>query len=372
MSRGMKISLGLIAVFIGLSLIGVIFGRGVTNPLPQTEDREFSIPNNMVFVAPTEHVRQVYDEENKKTRVVAPHGFKIMRQAPAEYGPRAESDPCRPAPEQTPRLVLRDVRQESRQAAVVAGQVEVSERDGNTYVRVPNGGMLIEQVFSFRGVLVWFAAFLTLAIFSFMYDDNPIYKFSEHLFVGVSAAYWMVIGFWTVMVPNLMGKLWPTLVARINPGVGEVERSWLYLIPLVFGLILLMRLSRRHGWISRWSLAFIVGTTAGLNFVGYLASDFVGQIEGAMGPLVITGPHGIDAGATFSAVVLFIGVLSSLVYFFFSSEHKGVMGLAGRLGVWFLMITFGASFGYTVMGRVALLVGRMEFIFADWLNVIIK
>jgi hypothetical protein len=182
----------------------------------------------------------------------------------------------------------------------------------------------------------------------------------------------MVIGFWTVMVPNLMGKLWPSLVARINPGVGEVERSWLYLIPLVFGLILLMRLSRRYGWLSRWALAFIVGTTAGLNFVGYLASDFVGQIEGAMGPLVVTGAHGVSVGGTFSAIVMFIGVLACLVYFFFSSEHKGLMGMAGRVGVWILMITFGASFGYTVMGRIALLVGRMEYIFGDWLNIILK
>ena len=31
------------------------------------------------------------------------------------------------------------------------------------------------------------------------------------------------------------------------------------------------------------------------------------------------------------------------------------------------MITFGAAFGYTVMGRIALLAGRFEFLFDDWL-----
>ena len=34
---------------------------------------------------------------------------------------------------------------------------------------------------------VWVAAVLTLCIFSFLYKDNPFYKFAEHLFVGVSA-----------------------------------------------------------------------------------------------------------------------------------------------------------------------------------------
>ena len=36
---------------------------------------------------------------------------------------------------------------------------------------------------------VWCAALLTLFIFSFLYKDNPFYKFAEHLFVGVSAGY---------------------------------------------------------------------------------------------------------------------------------------------------------------------------------------
>ena len=40
-----------------------------------------------------------------------------------------------------------------------------------------------------EGFLVTFAAFLTLSIMSFLYKDNPFYKFAEHLFVGVSAAF---------------------------------------------------------------------------------------------------------------------------------------------------------------------------------------
>ena len=31
------------------------------------------------------------------------------------------------------------------------------------------------------------------------------------------------------------------------------------------------------------------------------------------------------------------------------------------------MITFGAGFGYTVMGRIALLAERLQFLFDDWL-----
>jgi hypothetical protein len=34
------------------------------------------------------------------------------------------------------------------------------------------------------------------------------------------------------------------------------------------------------------------------------------------------------------------------------------------------MITFGAGFGYTVMARISLLVGRFRFILGDWLGLL--
>lgn len=230
---------------------------------------------------------------------------------------------------------------------------------------------------SFKGFWTWFAAFLTLCILSFLYDDNPFYKFSEHLFVGVSAAYWMVLGFWTTLVPNLFGKLVPNFIAHIGliEGLEGGHTEWLYLIPLALGIILLMRLSERAGWISRWSLAFIVGTTAGLNFVQYLSSDFMMQIYQSFKPVfVITSIDPVISTSrlvcTFSNILVFLGVFCGLIYFFFSVEHKGFFGVASRIGVWILMVSFGASFGFTVMGRVALLVGRMEFIFGDWLGML--
>jgi len=59
-----------------------------------------------------------------------------------------------------------------------------------------------------------------------------------------------------------------------------------------------------------------------------------------------------------------------LIYFFFSAEHKGALGGTAKLGIWFLMVAFGASFGYTVMARISLLIGRMQFLLGDWLRLI--
>ena len=71
-------------------------------------------------------------------------------------------------------------------------------------------------------------------------------------------------------------------------------------------------------------------------------------------------------------VVIFLGVFCGIIYFFFSKEHKGAFGVASRFGIWILMITFGASFGYTVMGRISLLVGRLTFLLDDWLGLFFR
>ncbi|MCP4703630.1 MAG: hypothetical protein GY865_03390, partial [candidate division Zixibacteria bacterium] len=135
--------------------------------------------------------------------------------------------------------------------------------------------------------LVTFAAFLTLAIFSFLYKDNPYYKFAEHLFVGISAAYWMCVGFWSTFVGNFIPKVSGITglseFFEVPPKDFEIH----YFVPLILGMMLLMRLSPKGGWLSRWSLAFIVGTTAGLNLIRYLRTDFITQISNTFIPLLV-------------------------------------------------------------------------------------
>ena len=220
-------------------------------------------------------------------------------------------------------------------------------------------------------VAVWIGALLTLMIFSFLYKDNPFYKFAEHLFVGVSAAYWMVVGFHTTIMPNLVAKLWPSLASRVVPAAAGARPELHFLIPLIFGILLLTRLLKKIHFLSRWSMGLVIGYAAGTNLIRYLQSDFMSQISSTMVPLVVTSPAGgLSVGATFSHLVIFFGVFCGLVYFFFSKEHKGIFLPASRFGIWILMITFGASFGYTVMARISLLTGRIQFLLRDWLHLI--
>jgi hypothetical protein len=228
---------------------------------------------------------------------------------------------------------------------------------------------------------IWFAALLTLGILSFLVRDNPFYKVAESILIGVSAAYWMLVAYWSTLVPDLFAKLAPDMVrATMLPSLQVSEhptKDFLFaLLPLSLALMLLWRLAPRGGWIGVWPLAVVIGTFAGMRLTAAIEADFMAQIAATMQPVVVlksdvvggNASASFDLGGTLLAIFGVVGVVTVLVYFFFSLEHKGVIGKTARVGVWYLMITFGAAFGLTVMGRITLLAERFSFLFYDWLG----
>jgi len=195
---------------------------------------------------------------------------------------------------------------------------------------------------------VWCIVLLTLSIFSYLYGDNPFYKAAEHIFVGVSAGYIFTITLWDTIWPNLFGRLFPDYV-----GAG-FKFDATYIFPFILGIFMLFRLSKKYDWLSRISIAYIVGMMAGLKFYVFLNSNLLTQIKSST--VNLSGTY----YSIINEVIILIGVISGLVYFFFSKEHTGIIGKVSRIGVYFLMIKFGASFGFAVMGRISLLIGRFE------------
>lgn len=192
--------------------------------------------------------------------------------------------------------------------------------------------------------LAWqgLAAIITLAIFSFLFGDNPFYKLAERLWVGVVTGYWTMLLYHTSFHDKVQVPLF-------------VERDWIYLIPTALGILMWFRLSPSLSWLSRLSLAFYIGISTGLFIPLALKTGVFLQMEGATRPITP------DLGGV-NAVIALVGLVCSLMYFFFSKSHTGAFGVASRIGIYTLMIGFGAGFGLTVMGRVALLVNRVTFL----------
>jgi|TARA_B110000495_G_C23019577_1_gene604616 hypothetical protein len=202
--------------------------------------------------------------------------------------------------------------------------------------------------YNFDIIGVWSLVIMTLSILSYLYGDNPFYKAAEHIFVGVSAGYIFAITWWDQVWPNLFGRLFPDYVKA------GFEFDGLYIIPLILGLFMLFRLIPSLSWLARISIGYIVGMAAGLKIYVFVNSNILMQIKNSS--INFDG----SIWSILNQFLVLIGVISGLVYFFFSKEHKGTIGKISKIGIYFLMIKFGASFGFAVMGRISLLIGRFE------------
>jgi hypothetical protein len=260
-------------------------------------------------------------------------------------------------------------------AVYVAPKVITDVESGNsitTWSQVPDVDRDKPGVeFSLARTLgIWLSAIFTLAIFSFLFGDNVVYKIAESIFVGASAAYAMVVGFWAAFMGIFVAQLAPQFSqSTFIPGDDRTEPEWMMLIPLAMGIMFLWRLMPVGGWISRWPLAFFIAVFAGLRLVSHFEADFVVQIKSTILPLIVFAEDGsFDLKTSLWNSIMVLGTLSCLTYFFFSVEHTGVVGKISRVGIYLLMITFGVGFALTVMSRYSLLIGRMNFLLKDWLN----
>ncbi|MCE9582207.1 MAG: hypothetical protein K8T20_06920 [Planctomycetes bacterium] len=211
---------------------------------------------------------------------------------------------------------------------------------------------------------LWLAVGFTLAIYTFLYKDNPIFKFAEHVFVGASNGYLLWQAWHQTVKPNLVMPLWHALRAAVHHPAGPPqpnETLWL-IVPAVLCLFLFLRFIPKAAWLSRWSFAFYVGASAGnmipLQVVAYIFKPMDFHLRYG---IVAHDADGHFAWlGSFNLLATLVGVIAVLIYFVFSIEHKGPVKAVARTGVIFLMIGFGASFGYTVMARQSLLIGKVQ------------
>lgn len=197
---------------------------------------------------------------------------------------------------------------------------------------------------------IWIIAFFTLSLFSFLYKDNPFYKLSEHIFAGLSAGYYVGL-IWNSVVLQQMYE--PMLAGK-----------WYLIFPGILGVLMFSRFFKGFHWVSRFSLAFVMGNTAGIFLISELHGKVLPQIQSTMRSL--NGNGGF--GEILLSLIIIVGVISTLIYFYFSKEHKGALGGVARVGIWFIMISFGAHFGYTVMARISLLIGQVQFLADKWVG----
>ncbi|OPX29130.1 MAG: hypothetical protein B1H09_06830, partial [Gemmatimonadaceae bacterium 4484_173] len=190
---------------------------------------------------------------------------------------------------------------------------------------------------------IWVAAIFTIGIYSFLYKENPLYRLSEHLVVGISTGFGIAVTFTQVLKPKL-----------IEPIAAGEHGAWLLLIPAILGLLYITRFFPSVAWLSRYPMAFLMGAGMGIGFPLSMKASVLRQLEASLVPIYEAGmPWDVVVGN----VVMVLGTLAALIYFFFSKPHKGpFFGTGSKIGIWVIMVGFGATLVFTVMGRISLLI----------------
>lgn len=224
----------------------------------------------------------------------------------------------------------------------------------------------------------WMIAALTLCVFSFLYKDNPFYKFAEHVFVGAGTAFFAL----QYYDEGIKGKLYDHIGRAVTAmddggtialGGTEVDAGLaigLRCVAVLLSVMLLVRLFKPDSWAPRWPLAIMVGVYAAIKMTGETQSKLVLQVKGLMKPVTSdtalawsddwTRIEETGVFVTFANLVLLIGAICALGHFVFTYRRTAFLGGVSRVGIVVLMITFGSMFGFTVLGRIALLIERVN------------
>lgn len=190
---------------------------------------------------------------------------------------------------------------------------------------------------------VWVGVFITLMVLSFLYKENPFFRVAEYAFIGLASGY------------ALAASLRLFVNQALNPIL--VYGDLTFIVPVLLGALFYAQFSKKYSMLYRIPLSLSIGYGLGIIIWSVFATYFVKQVAASIVPL-FTG----NALTTFDNVVLVVGTVLSLSYFILHREQKGVWGGLTKIGKYFILAALGAVFGSTVLGRMAIIIQRVQFL----------
>ena len=208
------------------------------------------------------------------------------------------------------------------------------------------------------------AAVFTFMIWSYLLGDNPAFRLAEHLFVGTAVGYAVVVAWFNVVQPALFGA-----VAPRSPALAAV--------PLVFCLLLMAKVWPAWSGVGSIAVAFLIGVGAALAVGGALFGTLWPQVSATAGLSLNPADYGDPQPALASTffwqnLAVLVGTIGAFFYFTFNTQPQGPLGgfretftrFWSGMGRWVIMMTLGALFANTVTSRIALLIGRVQWLLA--------
>ena len=199
---------------------------------------------------------------------------------------------------------------------------------------------------------------LTLMVFSYLIGDNPLFRIAIYLFIGAASGYAAAVVVQTVLVPKLFQS-----IATLNP---------LAILPFIFGLSLLAKLSPRTSWIGNFAMAVLVGVGTAAAVGGALLGTLMPQSQAAIDNFDVLAAANLGEAASrlLQGFIMLGGTVFTLASFHFSAgraadgvpkRNRLLEGIAwvGRI---FIAITFGVLFAGVYMSALTAMIERLSFV----------
>jgi hypothetical protein len=198
---------------------------------------------------------------------------------------------------------------------------------------------------------IWTAAFFTLGIYTFLYRENPWFRLSTSVYLGLATGFTITQNL--LYLRNQWEGVWSSTAFMMTA----------FAFALLIGLLWYFRFTRQYFYLYRIPLAILVGTGIGQAMQTIIFAQFLTQIQGQiMTPLFVAG----NALQSFSNILIAIMVPCVLLYFWFTgigAKREGAaMKTIDTIARYTIMAGFGSAFGYTVLTRYSLFIGRCQFL----------
>jgi len=207
-----------------------------------------------------------------------------------------------------------------------------------------------------------FGLILTLMIFSYLLDDNPLFRVAVYLFIGVSSGYAATVVCYQVLAPKLLAPL----------KTGDPNQLLLTIIPLLLGISLLAKLTPRISWIGNFAMAVLVGVGAAAALGGAVLGTLLPQVQAAINAFDFRSAATASGAflGLLNGIVMLVGTVFTLGYFHFSAgrapdgtpSRNRVFELVAWIGRIFIAITLGVLFAGVYMSALTAMIERLGFV----------
>lgn len=188
-----------------------------------------------------------------------------------------------------------------------------------------------------------------LSTLSMLWKQNIFLKWSISVAIGFNIVYTVLMQL-SYLQSNVYNKL-------------TINKDFIWIIPVILGLLMYTRVSTKYSWIARYPTMFLLGAGLGITIPAMLRTQILDQIIYTVTDVA----NAKTSIATFNAIVILISVILSILYFFFTIEHKGIYGNTMYLGRAVLMTSLAVFFAGDFIYSMTMLSSQLRIVVQDFI-----